>query len=128
VKKRIDVEEVERTVDFESVGQKLEMLAESGELKRRKTVADLLDKVRPSLLKARANRVPFKALAAFLEESGIPVSEPSLRQYLNALPDAKKSRRKPMKKSAQIAASPTAEIREEQPPASSKKRPPRLAR
>jgi len=122
VNKRINIEQIERTVDFESVSKRLETLAESGELKRRKTVADLLEKVRPALLKARENKVPFKALAAFLKESGIPVSEPSLRQYINALSVAKKSRRKRVKKFAPKREQPAS------PEAAKKKLPPRLAR
>lgn len=100
-----DIAKIERTLDFESVSQKLETLAESGELRRRKTVADLLDKVKPALMKARENKVPFSALAAFLKDNGIPVSEPTLRQYMQALPNAKKNRRHAVKKTTVAATS-----------------------
>lgn len=119
-----DIAKIESTLDFESVSQKLEKLADSGELRRRKTVADLLDKVKPALMKARENKVPFSALATFLKESGIPVSEPTLRQYMNALPEAKKTRKHPAKKTAP----PAKPVAEPPAPSESKKRPPRLAR
>lgn len=127
-----DIETIESTLDFESVSQKLENLSNSGELRRRKTVADLLDKVRPALLKARENKVPFSALATFLKESGIPVSEPTLRQYMNALPSAKKSRKRPAIKSAApeepAVSSSMKKPAESSVKSDSKKRPPRLAR
>ena len=96
--KKIDLEAIERTLDFESVSKKLETFVESGELSHRKTVADLLDKVRPALIKARENKVTFSALAEFLKTNGIPVSEPTLRQYMNALPDARRTRKRVAKK------------------------------
>jgi hypothetical protein len=123
-----DIAQIESTLDFESVSKKLETLTDSGELRRRKTVADLLDKVQPALLRARENKVPFSALAAFLKESGIPVSEPSLRQYMNALPVAKKSRKQPVKKASKAAVVPAKSSAEPPAETPSKKRPPRLAR
>ncbi len=87
---KINVEELEGKIDFESVSSRLVELAESGELKKRKTVADLLDRVRPALEQAREKKVSFAALADFLVQSGIPVSEPTLRQYLQGW--AKKKR------------------------------------
>jgi hypothetical protein len=75
--------EIEGRIDFGSVNQKLAQFAASG-AGRRKTVADLLDKVKDALLQARSNGVSYRALAAFLKESGLPVSEPTLRQYLSA--------------------------------------------
>ena len=100
-----DIAKIESTLNFESVSRKLEKLAESGELRRRKTVADLLDKVKPALIKARENKVPFSALAAFLKDNGIPVSEPTLRHYMQALPNEKKNRRRAVKKTAVAATS-----------------------
>ena len=94
VNKKLDIEEIEGRVDFESVSSRLESLSQSGELRRRKTMADLLDRVRPALLKARENKVSFSALADFLKENGIPVSEPTLRQYLQKLPGRKKPRKR----------------------------------
>ncbi len=75
--------EIEGRIDFGSVNQKLAQFATSG-AGRRKTVADLLDKVKDALIQARSNGASYRALAAFLKESGLPVSEPTLRQYLSA--------------------------------------------
>jgi hypothetical protein len=99
MKTQINVEELERTIDFEAVGKKLLGLAESGGFKRRKTVADLLGKVRGALLKARDSGASTAALATFLRESGIPVSEATLRQYLRAQGASKRPRRQPARKS-----------------------------
>lgn len=76
--------EIEARLNFESVSEKLRNLSASGKLKRRKSAGDLLDKVKDALLKARADGASFAALAAFLAENGLPVSEPTLRQYLHA--------------------------------------------
>jgi hypothetical protein len=87
--------EIEGRIDFGSVNQKLAQFAASG-AGRRKTVTDLLDKVKDALIQARSNGVSYRALTAFLNESGLPVSEPTLRQYLSAHGAGKKSRaRKP---------------------------------
>ena len=87
--------EIETRLDFESVSQKLLNLSAAGKLKRRKCASDLLDKVKDALLKARADGVSFATLAAFLTENGLPVSEPTLRQYLHAQgADKRRSRRK----------------------------------
>ena len=101
------MEELERSIDFESVGKRLFALTESGGFRRRKTVADLLDKVKGALLKARENGASFAALTAFLRECGIPVSEATLRQYVRAQGVSKKPRRKTAVKSvAEPAAAP----------------------
>ena len=81
---KVNVEDLERTIDFETVGKKLLDLAESGGFRHRKTVTHLLDKVRDALLKARDSGAGVAALSAFLRESGIPVGEATLRQYLHA--------------------------------------------
>jgi hypothetical protein len=94
VNKKLDIAAIEAQVDFESVSSRLESLAQSGELRKRKSVSDLLDRVRPALLKARESKVSFVALAAYLNENGIPVSEPTLRQYLQKLPGRKKPRKR----------------------------------
>jgi hypothetical protein len=86
--------EIEARLDFESVSRKLLNLSAGGALKRRKSASDLLDKVKEALLKARADGVSFAALAAFLTESGMPVSEPTLRHYLRGQGAGKKTRRK----------------------------------
>jgi hypothetical protein len=73
--------EIEERTDFGSVSEKLTQFGASG-AGRRKTVNDLLDKVKDALLEARSNGASYRALAAFLNSNGLPVSEPTLRQYL----------------------------------------------
>ncbi len=75
------IEEMEKAVNFAAVNEKLLKLVESGELKRKKTLADILDKVKESLDRARQKGVSMIVLANFLKESGIKVSEGSLRNY-----------------------------------------------
>jgi hypothetical protein len=75
---------IEARLNFEDVRQKLLNLSASGNLKRRKSASDLLDRVKDALLKARSDGVSITALAAFLTENGLPVSEPTLRNYLHA--------------------------------------------
>ena len=101
------MEALERSIDFESVGKRLLALTESGGFKRRKTVTDLLDKVKGALIKARESGASFAALTSFLRECGIPVSEATLRQYARAQRGSKKLRRKIAAKSvAEPAAAP----------------------
>jgi hypothetical protein len=76
--------EIEARIDFENVRQQLLNLSASGKLKRRKSASDLLDKVKDALLKARGDGVSIAALAVYLTENGLPVSEPTLRNYLHA--------------------------------------------
>ena len=71
------IEEMEKAVNFAAVNEKLLKLVESGELKRKKTLADILDKVKESLDRARQKGVSMIVLANFLKESGIKVSEGS---------------------------------------------------
>ncbi len=59
---KVDFDEIEKKLDFEALGKKLDTLSESGGLKRRKSVHDLLNKIKPSLLKARENKVSLEAL------------------------------------------------------------------
>jgi hypothetical protein len=75
---------IEARLNFEDVRQKLLNLSASGKLKRRKSAGDLLDKVKDALLKARGDGVSIAALGAYLTENGLPVSEPTLRNYLHA--------------------------------------------
>lgn len=75
--------EIEGRIDFGRVNEKLSEYAASG-AGRRKRSDDLLDKVKEALLKARSDGVSYRALAAFLNDNGLPVSEPTLRQYLRA--------------------------------------------
>ena len=108
MKTAMKMEELERSIDFESVSKRLFDLTESGGFRRRKTVADLLDKVKGALLKARESGASFAALTAFLRECGILVSEATLRQYVRAQGGSKKPRRKIAAKSvAEPTAAPT---------------------
>jgi len=94
MKEKCNWNEIEARLDFESVRQKLLNLSASGKLKCRKSASDLLDKVKDALLKARGDGVSITALAAFLTENGLPVSEPTLRNYLHAQAVAKKQPRR----------------------------------
>jgi hypothetical protein len=137
---KVDFAEIEKGLDFDALSRNLETLTTSGGLKRRKTVSDLLDKVKPALEKARDNKVSFQALTEFLVSSGIPVSEPTLRQYLSAGKKSKKKRNNPgvkleKKPEAQpkpepqkpvVTVSPVSPVSSSEP--SAKKLPPRLAR
>ena len=83
--------EIEGRIDFGQVSQKLTQFAASG-AGRRKTVVDLLDKVKDALMQARSNGASYRAMATFLNESGLPVSEPTLRQYLKTQGGGKRPR------------------------------------
>jgi hypothetical protein len=83
MKPKPDWSAIETRIDFNSVSQKLAQFTTSG-AGRRKTASVLLDKVKDALIQARSNGASYRALAAFLNESGLPVSEPTLRQYLGA--------------------------------------------
>jgi hypothetical protein len=94
VKAKPNWNELEACLDFASIDQKLRNLITSGKLKRKKSASDLLDKVKDALIQARANGVSFAALAAFLKENEVPVSEPTLRHYLRAQGVSKRVRRR----------------------------------
>ena len=84
MKQKCNWNQIEARVNFEDVRQGLLNLSASGKLKRRKSASDLLDKVKDALLKARSDGVSIATLAAYLTENGLPVSEPTLRNYLHA--------------------------------------------
>jgi hypothetical protein len=84
MKQKCNWNQIEARVNFEDVCQGLLNLSASGKLKRRKSASDLLDKVKDALLKARSDGASIATLAAFLTENGLPVSEPTLRNYLHA--------------------------------------------
>jgi hypothetical protein len=109
MKEKCNWNEIEARLNFESVCQKLLNLSASGKLKRRKSAGDLLDKVKDALLKARSDGVSIASLASFLTENGLPVSEPTLRNYLHAQGAHKRRWRR---KSATIA---TPSVPEPQP-------------
>lgn len=97
-----DLEQVEKAVDFSMIGKGLAEL--SGVVfKRRKTIADLLEKVKPELVQAHKRGVSFGQLAEYLRGQGIPVSVTSLRNYLNVQSGGKKGRRRHVRRSPQTA-------------------------
>ena len=93
MKAKPDWSEIEGRTDFGNVNAKLAEFAMSG-AGRRKTAADLLGKVKDGLLQARSEGASYRRLAAFLRESGLPVSEPTLRQCLSAQGAGKRVRGK----------------------------------
>ena len=103
--------EIEGKINFNEVSQKLTAFTASGG-GRRKTVHDLLEKVKEPLLQARSNGASYQALSAFLKASGLPVSEASLRQYLNAQGAGKRVR---AKRAASKRADPSAQLPPESP-------------
>jgi hypothetical protein len=112
MKQKPDWNEIEERTDFGSVSAKLAQFGASG-AGRRKTVNDLLDKVKDALLQARSDGASYRALAAFLNSNGLPVSEPTLRQYLRS-----QGAEKPRKK-ARPSAQPTS--KPAQPPKAASK-------
>lgn len=88
----INIEELEKKLDFRSLNQKLLNQLETGGFTPRKTVANLLDNVADTLIKARNRNISFKALAEFLKQNGLPVSEGRLRDYLHSKGVAKQKR------------------------------------
>jgi len=112
--------EIESRINFGEVSNKLAEFTASG-AGRRKTVGNLLDKVKDALLKAHSEGSSYRALAVFLKGNGLPVSEPTLRQYLRSH-GAGKPRRKVTAKSAvkstpvKPASKPTASAKVANPP------------
>jgi len=89
MKQKPNWNEIESRIDFDAVSNKLTEFSASG-AGRRKTVADLLHKVKDAILKARSEGASYRALTAFLNNSGLPISEPTLRQYLRSHGAAKR--------------------------------------
>ena len=75
--------EIEGRIDFDAVNAKLTEFTKKG-AGSKKTVADLLHKVKDSILKARSEGASYRALTTFLNGTGLPISEPTLRQYLRS--------------------------------------------
>jgi hypothetical protein len=131
---KVNFDEIEQKLDFETLSKNLDTLTASGGLKRRKSVHDLLDKIKPALLRARENRVSLEALTKYLVTSGIPISEPTLRLYLSEA-KAGKSKKKVKKSDTMLSnrvTSPIESVTITPPPSietnPAKKTPPRLAR
>jgi len=121
MKTKLDIASLESSIDFQAVMEKLDTLSTNGSLHRHKSVTDLLDRIKPALLRARQSHVPLPTLTVFLRENGISVSEATLRRYLHAHGLRHKTRQRKVK----VAPLP------EQPPVhlpSKTTLPPRLAR
>jgi hypothetical protein len=114
------------SLDFETISKKLEALAESQQ-QRKKASVELLDKVRPALLKAHEKKVAIGKLAEFLKENGIAVSVPTLRSYFRGLPGVKVRKRLKKKHNKHQNNAP-AEMPSTVKEPDEKKLPPRLAR
>ncbi len=110
MKEKPNYAELEKRIDFTALTGRISQLTEADN-PQRKTVFTLLDKVREPILAARRNRgVSYQVLAKELSSAGIPVSEPTLRKYMQAQGVAKKPRKKTASKlgdgNGQPAASP----------------------
>ena len=110
MKTKTNWDEIESKLNFASIDQQLRELVTKGKLNRRRSVSDLLDKVKDALIAARNQGASFAALSAFLKDNGLPVSEPTLRHYVrkqNAAgrPIRRKRAVKAIKSTAAIAAS-----------------------
>ncbi|HUA67927.1 MAG TPA: hypothetical protein VMA13_05205 [Candidatus Saccharimonadales bacterium] len=93
MKEKPNYDDIEKNVDFKALASRLNALSEKDN-RRRKTVYDVLDHVRGDILAARQKRkVSHKVLAKELTAAGIPISEPTLRKYIQAQGVAKKRRK-----------------------------------
>ncbi|CAN5625844.1 hypothetical protein BH09VER1_BH09VER1_14210 [soil metagenome] len=120
---KLDITALEHSIDFQAVTKKLDNLSANGPQKRQSSVADLLDKVRPALLRARQNKISLAALTAALQESGLSISEATLRRYLHAHGVRRKTHHRKVK-IAPLLGQPAVEL----PPKTPSNLPPRLAR
>lgn len=94
MKEKPNYAELEKRIDFTALTSRIGQLTEADN-PQRKTVFTLLDKVREPILAARRNRgVSYQVLAKELTSAGIPVSEPTLRKYMQAQGVARKARKK----------------------------------
>jgi hypothetical protein len=115
MKERANYAEIEQKVDFQSLSKRLNALTENDN-HRRKTVFDVLDKVRDDIISARRKRkVSYHVLAKELTGAGIPVSEPTLRKYLQAHGVAKKPRKVEAQRKEETHVEPVAVEQEAQP-------------
>jgi hypothetical protein len=139
MKTKLDLDEIEKSINYEEVTKRLETLTTSGNFTRRKKVTDLLEKLKPALLRARENKVPLKTLASFVRESGIPITDANFQKYLrniNPIPVRTKKRKKIRSKSENLEPvlkqplekTETVLPPKNEPSAMSKKLPPRLAK
>jgi hypothetical protein len=98
---KISLAEIESAVDFDSVNKQLAEL-KSDRAGGRKTLATLLNPLRPELLKARGRNISYSALTEFLVKSGIPLSEPTLRQFLRSEDSGRAKRKRKQKEPEEI--------------------------
>jgi hypothetical protein len=93
MKEKPNYDEIERSVDFKALSSRLNGLTEKDN-HQRKTVFEVLDHVREDILAARQKRkVSYTVLSKELTAAGIPISEPTLRKYIQAQGVAKKRRK-----------------------------------
>jgi hypothetical protein len=90
MKKQADLEQIERAIEARTVAEGLQKL----EPKRRKSMADLLEKIRGPLMQSRQKGVSFRALSDYLREQGIRVSIFTLQRFLSAGTKVRKRSRK----------------------------------
>jgi hypothetical protein len=116
--------------DFKAVSEGLLKLVP----KRRKSIADTLDKIRDQLIEARLKGASYRTLARFLGENGIQVSDFTVRSYLNAQGGGGRRRRKkaptrtrPPTITDTAGASPRPSWKKPSQPEEARKLPPRLA-
>jgi hypothetical protein len=82
MKTPINVTEIKQKIDYPSLAKEITTLSQEGALKRPNPIAELLNPVKEALLAARQNSVSIPALAKFLKQRGVPVSDTSLRRYM----------------------------------------------
>jgi hypothetical protein len=82
MKTPINVAEIKQKIDYPSLAKEITTLSQEGALKRPNPIAELLNPVKDALLAACQNNVSIPALARFLKQRGVPISDTSLRRYL----------------------------------------------
>lgn len=93
MKEKPNYDDIEKNVDFKVLSSRLNALSEKDNRQRR-TVYDVLDHVRGDILAARQKRkVSYKVLAKELTAAGIPISQPTLRKYIQSQGIARKRRK-----------------------------------
>jgi hypothetical protein len=93
MKEKPNYDEIEKNLDFKVLASRLNALSEKDNRQRR-TIYDVLDHVREDILSARQKRkVSYTVLARELSAAGIPISQPTLRKYVQSQGIAKKRRK-----------------------------------
>lgn len=120
---KLDLAALEHSIDFQAVTQTLINLSSDEPRKRQNSVSRLLDQVQPALLQARQSGVSVATLTTTLKESGLSVSEATLRRYLRAHGGRQKTRHRKVK-TAPASEQPSVDLSSKTP----SNLPPRLAR